>query len=66
MVGMAVAGSYAADCSTAEERAVSFGYFQGILFLGIALGPALGGMLIKSTGSPLSVFYAALVIITPP
>ncbi|KAF8418944.1 major facilitator superfamily domain-containing protein [Tirmania nivea] len=60
MVGMAVAHSYAADCTTAEKRAVSFGYFQGSLFLGIAAGPALGGMLIKATGNVLSIFYAAL------
>jgi len=61
MVGMAVAHSYAADCTTAENRAVSFGYFQGSLFLGIAAGPVLGGMLIKATGNVLNIFYAALV-----
>jgi len=65
MVGMAVAHSYAADCTPAEKRAVSFGYFQGTLFLGIAVGPALGGMLIRATGSVLSVFYATLVHLLP-
>lgn len=61
MVGMAVAHSYAADCTTVAERAVGFGYLQGALYLGIATGPALGGMLIKATGNVLDVFYAALV-----
>ncbi|KAF8476000.1 tetracycline-efflux transporter-like protein [Kalaharituber pfeilii] len=59
-VAQAVAHSYAADCTTSARRAVSFGYFQGTLFLGIAIGPALGGMLIKATGNVLNVFYAAM------
>ncbi|RPB22754.1 putative tetracycline-efflux transporter [Terfezia boudieri ATCC MYA-4762] len=60
MVVTAIAHSYAVDCTTAEKRAVTFGYFQGSLFLGIVAGPALGGMLIKATGKVLNIFYAAL------
>lgn len=66
MVGMAVAHSYAADCTSVAKRAVSFGYIQGSLYLGIAVGPALGGILIKATGNPLNVFYAAMVLMSPP
>lgn len=61
LVAQAVSGSYAADCTPPEKRAVAFGYFQGCLFLGIAFGPALGGFLIKATGNVLSIFYIALV-----
>lgn len=61
MVGLAVGHSYAADCTTPENRAVIFGYFQGSMFFGIAAGPALGGMLIKATGNVLNIFYASLV-----
>lgn len=61
MVGIAVTHSYAADCTSIAKRAVSFGYLQGSLYLGIAVGPALGGFLIKATGNPLHVFYAAMV-----
>ncbi|RPA75815.1 MFS general substrate transporter [Ascobolus immersus RN42] len=61
LVAQAVSGSYAADCTPPDKRAVAFGYFQGCLFLGIAFGPALGGFLIKVTGNVLSIFYIALV-----
>lgn len=64
LLGMALSYSYAADCTSPARRAMAFGYFQGCLFLGIALGPALGGFLIRSTGNVLSVFYAALVCMT--
>ncbi|KAI5811264.1 tetracycline-efflux transporter-like protein [Peziza echinospora] len=60
MLAMAVAHSYAADCSSVADRAVSFGLFQGVLFLGIAVGPALSGILIKTTGNVSSVFYIAM------
>ena len=63
MLGMAVARSYAADCTTIKKRAISFGYFQGALFLGIAVGPALGSFIIKATANVLNVFYAALVCV---
>src|SRR5690606_24060532 len=39
----------------------AFGYFQGALFLGIAIGPLLGSLIIKATGDVLNVFYAAMV-----
>lgn len=61
LLGMALSYSYAADCTSPARRAMAFGYFQGCLFLGIAIGPALGGMLIEMTGNVLTVFYAALV-----
>lgn len=61
LLGMALSYSYAADCTSPARRAVAFGYFQGCLFLGVAIGPALGGMLIEATGNVLTVFYAALV-----
>lgn len=61
LLGMALSYSYAADCTSPAQRAMAFGYFQGCLFLGIAAGPALGGMLIEATGNVLTVFYAALV-----
>ena len=62
MVAMAISHSYAADCTTAEKRALGFGYFQGSLFFGVATGPALGGIMIEKTGNVLSTFYAALVL----
>lgn len=63
LLGQAVAASYAADCTRPAERAVAFGYFQGALYLGIAIGPLLGSLIIKATGDVLNVFYAAMVSI---
>ncbi|CCX09301.1 Similar to Uncharacterized membrane protein YJL163C; acc. no. P46996 [Pyronema omphalodes CBS 100304] len=60
MLGMALAYSYSSDCTAPTERAMAFAAFQGCLFLGVAVGPAMGGLLIEATGSVLPVFYAAL------
>ncbi|KAF2803994.1 MFS general substrate transporter [Mytilinidion resinicola] len=60
IVGMAVAHSYATDCTAPQLRNVAFGYFHGCLFTGIALGPIISGYIIKGTGSVLSAFYIAL------
>jgi len=57
---MALTYSYAADCTPPARRNVSFGYFHGVLFTGIALGPFFAGYLIKWTGEILIVFYIAL------
>ncbi|KAK2766147.1 hypothetical protein FQN54_007663 [Arachnomyces sp. PD_36] len=53
---MALMGSYASDCSPPERRNVTFGYFQGALFSGIALGPLIAGLIIKWTDNVLIVF----------
>ena len=57
---LALTQSYAADCTPHERRNVAFGYFHGILFSGIALGPLAAGYLIRLTGSVLTVFYTVL------
>ena len=57
---LALTQSYAADCSPPERRNVAFGYFHGVLFCGIALGPLAAGYLIRLTGDVLIVFYAVL------
>ncbi|KAJ5619192.1 hypothetical protein N7510_003176 [Penicillium lagena] len=57
---LALLNSYAADCTSPDRRNVAFGFFQGALFFGIAVGPTLAAILIKKTGGPLLVFYLAL------
>lgn len=57
---MALLHSYASDCSRPERRNVAFGYFQGALFTGIAMGPLLAGLLIKQTKNVLAVFIGCL------
>ena len=42
-------------------RATAFGALQGCLFLGVAVGPGVGGVLASWTGRIVDVFYATLV-----
>ncbi|KAF1997126.1 MFS general substrate transporter [Amniculicola lignicola CBS 123094] len=60
VLGMAIAQSYATDCTPPQKRNVAFGYFHACLFGGIAIGPVAAGYIIKKTGSVLMVFYIAL------
>jgi MFS family permease len=67
IVGMAVAHSYASDCTSPQKRTVAFSYFHACLFAGIAIGPALSGYIIEArqkyvghTEAVLLVFYIAL------
>ncbi|EFW23047.1 hypothetical protein D8B26_006580 [Coccidioides posadasii str. Silveira] len=57
---VALTQSYAADCIPPERRNVAFGYFHGVLFSGIALGPLIAGYLIRLTNNVLVVFYSVL------
>jgi hypothetical protein len=59
IASMAISHSYAADCTPSSQRSVVFGYFHGCLFTGIALGPIVGGYIIKMTGDILTIFYLA-------
>ncbi|KAH4046887.1 hypothetical protein HBH49_174460 [Parastagonospora nodorum] len=67
IVGMAIAHSYASDCTSPQKRTVAFSYFHACLFGGIAIGPALSGYVISArekyvghTEAVLLVFYIAL------
>lgn len=57
---MALLHTYASDCSRPERRNIVFGYFQGTLFTGIAMGPLIAGLLIKWTKNVLVVFIGCL------
>ncbi|KAF2030789.1 MFS general substrate transporter [Setomelanomma holmii] len=67
IVGMAIAHSYASDCTSPQKRGVAFSYFHACLFAGIAIGPALSGYIIEArqkyvghTEAVLLIFYLAL------
>lgn len=60
IVAMAVTNAYATDCTAPPERNVTFAYFHGCLFTGIALGPLIAGYIIRATGQILTIFYIAL------
>ncbi|KAF1817640.1 MFS transporter [Eremomyces bilateralis CBS 781.70] len=57
ITSMALAHSYATDCTPPSKRNVAFGYFHGCLFTGIAIGPIVAGYIVKKTGTVLPVFY---------
>ena len=59
VASMALTHAYATDCTPPAKRNVTFGYFHGCLFTGIALGPLFAGFVVKSTGSIRSVFWFA-------
>ncbi|KAG5636197.1 hypothetical protein H0H81_008867 [Sphagnurus paluster] len=54
--------AYVADTTPEVKRSRVFSLSLGLLFAGMALGPTLGGLLIRFSGSVLSVFYAAAVV----
>jgi MFS family permease len=58
----AMTHSYATDTTKPAKRAVAFGYIQGCLFVGIAIGPILAAYIVEATDSILSMFYLALLI----
>ncbi|KAH8728389.1 tetracycline-efflux transporter-like protein [Phaeosphaeriaceae sp. PMI808] len=61
---MALASSYAADCTKLEDRNLALGWFHGSMFFGMAAGPALGGFLGMSSGksNPLLIFYTGFAM----
>ena len=61
IAGMALSNAYGADTTAPSQRNVAFGYFHGVLFSGIALGPVLASEMIRITGSLASVFIFALL-----
>lgn len=58
---MVIIQTYAADCTEGEARVSMFGQLHACMYLGVALGPAAGGLFVRMVGSGnmLSVFYAA-------
>lgn len=58
---MAIIQSYAADCSEEEARMTIFGRLHACIYLGVALGPVVGGVFVRKVGrgDMLSAFYAA-------
>jgi len=58
---MAVAQSYAADCTPPAHRSTVFGQLHGCMYIGSAVGPLLGGLFIRyiAAGYILSIFFVA-------
>jgi len=52
--------AYLADCSDPATRSRIFSRFLGLVFIGVAFGPTLGGLVGHLLGNPYFVFYLAL------
>lgn len=57
---MGASNAYLSDSTRAGSRARVFSVMSGLAFLGIALGPTLGSLIVKATGKVLAPFYVAL------
>jgi MFS family permease len=51
--------AYVADCTDPARRSRVFSIYLGLVYIGMAIGPAFGGLLIHQTGDLLAVFYYA-------
>ncbi|PPQ99088.1 hypothetical protein CVT24_009355 [Panaeolus cyanescens] len=57
--GVAAIHAYVADTTDEGNRSRTFSLFLGLMFTGMAVGPTLGSLLIRTTQTTLSVFYFA-------
>ncbi|KAF8843573.1 MFS general substrate transporter [Paxillus ammoniavirescens] len=60
--GVAANHAYLADTADPSTRSRYFSLSLGVMFAGVAIGPVVGGILIRLTGTTLSVFYLATVL----
>jgi MFS family permease len=62
-VGLSAASAnihaYVADCTDSARRSRVFSIYLGLVYTGVAIGPAFGGLLIRQSGDILTVFYYA-------
>lgn len=58
----ATINAYLSDCTDPGSRARIFSVMGGVMMAGIALGPVVGSVLIKLSGSNLLPFYVALAV----
>ncbi|GAA5795438.1 hypothetical protein HPULCUR_000796 [Helicostylum pulchrum] len=54
--------AYITDCTTTAERTVTFGRFLGALYLGTTIGPIAASLLIKKSGTIMSIFYMVFIM----
>ncbi|KAF9218282.1 MFS general substrate transporter [Gyrodon lividus] len=62
--GVAANHAYLADTTDSSTRSRYFSLSLGLMFTGVAVGPIVGGILMRLTGTTLSVFYLATVLHT--
>jgi len=58
----ATVSSYVSDCTSDGSRANIFARFHGVFFIGIAIGPEIGALLIRLTGGVEAVFFTSICL----
>lgn len=53
--------AYVADCTDPSRRSRIFSIYLGLVYIGMTIGPAFGGLLVRWSGNLLAVFYYAFV-----
>ncbi|KAJ7864988.1 major facilitator superfamily domain-containing protein [Mycena olivaceomarginata] len=56
--------AYLADTTHPADHSRIFALLMGVLFLGGGIGPMLGGLIVRWSGNPLSVFYLTIAVNT--
>ncbi|KAF9301983.1 hypothetical protein BGZ74_006020 [Mortierella antarctica] len=56
-IGLTMALAYAADCTDPSKRSTIFSWLHAALFLGLTVGPVLGGKIVVTTNTIMSIIY---------
>ncbi|KAG0356244.1 hypothetical protein BG005_004844 [Podila minutissima] len=56
-IGLTMALAYAADCTEPGKRSTIFSWLHAALFLGLTVGPVLGGKIVVATNTIMSIIY---------
>ncbi|KAG0235463.1 hypothetical protein BGW42_005249 [Actinomortierella wolfii] len=59
-LGLTIFLAYSADCTDPSKRSLIYSWVHAALFLGLTLGPAIGGMITTATGTVLTIVYIDL------
>ncbi|KAG0315422.1 hypothetical protein BGZ99_007482 [Dissophora globulifera] len=61
-LGITMSLAYAADCTDPAKRSLVFSWLHAGLYLGLAVGPFLGGSIVRASGTILTVVYIDMCI----
>ncbi|KAF9572295.1 hypothetical protein EC968_010086 [Mortierella alpina] len=61
-LGLTMSLAYTADCTEPAKRGLAFSWLHAALYLGLAIGPYLGGSISKASGSILTVVFIDMAI----
>ncbi|KAG0024372.1 hypothetical protein BGZ80_003717 [Entomortierella chlamydospora] len=57
MLGFTMLFAYAADCTDPSKRSLVYSWLHASVYLGLAIGPYLGGVIVKTTGTIMTIVY---------